>query len=173
MEGQKKQNRVVAENEVYIQRIVNAPRELVFEAWTNPEHLKRWYAPKNCTCHFTTIDSRVGGGFHGAIRHNEGRTGWFRAVYREIVRPEKLVFTLARANEAGDHVSPAEAGMPHEWPDITLVTLTFEDLGKQTRFTLQQTVDTDLATRVGALPSWLQMLDFMEEMITSNQHTTR
>ena len=169
MEAQKNKNRVVAENEVFIQRIVNAPRELVFDAWTDPEQLKRWYAPKDCTCHFKTIDSRVGGGFHGSIRHLDGRNNWFRAVYLEVVRPEKLVFTLARANEAGDHVTPAEVGMPQEWPDITLVTLTFEDLGKQTRFTLQQTVDTDLATRTGALPSWLKMLDYMEEMIKSNQ----
>jgi uncharacterized protein YndB with AHSA1/START domain len=153
-------------NEVSITRIVNAPRELVYECWTDAEHLKRWYFPNNCTVHFTYIDIKMDGGFHGAIIHkDDGRQNWFKAVFHEIVPPERLVFTLARADEKGNFITPEEAGMPREWPERTIVTLTFEDLGKQTRFTLHQTVDLDLATRTGAYPSWLQMLDRMESLI--------
>jgi uncharacterized protein YndB with AHSA1/START domain len=156
-------------NEVLITRIINAPRQLVYDCWTQLDHLKRWYAPNNCTCVFTKMDVKIGGGYHGAIIHTgDGRKNWFYAVFKEIDPPNKLVFTLARADEHGNHLSPKDAGMPHEWPEITLVTLTFEDLGKQTRFTLHQTVDLDLATRHGAYPSWLQMLDRMETLIVEN-----
>ncbi len=158
------------ENEVLITRIVNAPRKLVFEAWTEAEHLSRWYAPKDCTVVFTSVDSRVGGGYHGAIRHGNGKDNWFKAVYLEIVPPERLVFTLARADAKGNFITPEEAGMTHEWPAETIVTITLEDLGRQTRFTLHQTVDAALAQRTGALPSWLQMLDAMEQLITTTNN---
>lgn len=161
------EKKAAEKNEVLITRIVNAPRELVYDCWTKEEHLKRWYAPNDCTCSFTKIDVRIDGGFHGSIDHIDGRRNWFYAVFKEIDPPGKLVFTLARADEHGNHLSPTDAGMPGEWPDITVVTLTMEDLGgKQTRFTLHQTVDLDLATRIGAYPSWLQMLDRMESLIT-------
>ena len=159
------QKKAAEKNEVLITRIVNAPRELVYDCWTNLDHLKRWYAPNNCTVKFTKLDVKIGGGYHGAIIHADGKHYWFYAVFKEIDRPNKLVFTLARADEHGKHLSPAAANMPHEWPEITIVTLTFEDLGQQTRFTLHQTVDLDLATRTGAYPSWLQMLDKMETLI--------
>lgn len=162
---QTQQKKSGEKNDVLITRIINAPRQLVYECWTNAEHLKKWYAPTDCTCHFTSVDIKIGGGFHGSINHTDGRRNWFRAVFKEIDAPEKLVFTLARADEHGNHVSPKDAGMPAGWPDVTVVTLTFEDLGKQTRFTLHQTVDLDLATRTGAYPSWLQMLDRMESLI--------
>jgi len=152
-------------NEVLITRIINAPRQLVYDCWTKAEHLKRWYAPNDCTCLFTKIDVKIEGGYHGAIVHRDGRRNWFYAVFKEIDEPNKLVFTLARADEHGNHLSPKDAGMPHEWPEITVVTLTFEGLGKQTRFTLHQTVDLALATSHGAYPSWLQMLDKMESLI--------
>jgi len=156
-------------NEVLITRIINAPRELVYDCWTQAEHLKRWYAPNNCTCIFTKIDIQPGSGYHGAIVHTgDGKKNWFYAVFKEIDPPKKLVFTLARADEHGNHLSPKDAGMPDEWPEITVVTLTFEevDRGKQTKFTLHQTVDLALATSHGAYPSWLQMLDRMEALIT-------
>jgi uncharacterized protein YndB with AHSA1/START domain len=164
---QQKEQRTSEKNDVLITRIINASRELVYKCWTDPEHLKKWYAPTDCTCYFKTIDVRVDGGFHGSINHKDGRANWFYAVFKEIDPPHRLVFTLARADENGNHLSPKDAGMPAEWPDITVVTLTFEDLGKgkQTKFTLHQTVDLDLATRIGAYPSWLQMLDRMESLI--------
>jgi uncharacterized protein YndB with AHSA1/START domain len=154
-------------NEVLITRIVNAPRQLVYDCWTKAEHLGRWYAPDNCTCVFKKIDVKPGGGYHGAIIHMaDGRKNWFYAVFKEIDAPKKLVFTLARADEHGNHLSPKDCGMPDEWPELTVVTLTFEDLGDQTKFTLHQTVDLALATSHGAYPSWLQMLDRMEALIT-------
>ena len=162
------QKKAAEKNEVLITRIINAPRELVYDCWIDAEHLKRWYAPNNCTVRFTRVDPTIGGGYHGAIIHADGKHHWFYAVYKEMDRPKKLVFTLARADEHGNHLSPKDANMPHEWPDITVVTLTFEDLGHQTRFTLHQTVDLDLATRTGAYPSWLQMLDKMESLIVKS-----
>lgn len=152
-------------NDVLITRIINAPRQLVYDCWTRAEHLRRWYAPNDCTCEFKKIDIKVGSGYHGAIRHKDGKKNWFYSVFQEIDEPNKLVFTLARADEQGNHLSPKDAGMPHDWPETTVVTLTFDDLGNQTKFTLHQTVDLDLATRHGAYPSWLQMLDRMEALI--------
>ena len=75
-----------------------APRP-VFEAWTDPEHLQRWFAPRGCTVHFCRIDFRPGGTFHSCIRTPDGHDCWCVGIYRAIVAPERIVFTMAVADE--------------------------------------------------------------------------
>src|SRR5258706_1802173 len=82
------------EREVVITRVFDAPRELVFKAWTDPERLKRWYAPKGCTTQFLKLDFRQDGTFHSCIRSPEGHECWCKGTYHEIVVPEKIVFTV-------------------------------------------------------------------------------
>jgi uncharacterized protein YndB with AHSA1/START domain len=75
-------------------RVFDAPRELVFDAWTKSEHLVRWLGPRRLTWVVCEIDLRVGGGYRWVQRAPDGREYAFHGVYKEIVRPEKLVTTF-------------------------------------------------------------------------------
>ena len=147
---------------IRIERIFAAPRELVFEAWTKPEYLLRWYAPHGCTLHFEHIDVRPGGRFHSCIHNPSFGDCWCVGVYQEIVRPERIVFSLAIADSAGNEIDPARAGHDPQWPRETLVRVTLEDLGGSTRLILEQNALESLARKTGAYPSWLQMLDRLD-----------
>jgi uncharacterized protein YndB with AHSA1/START domain len=153
-----------AEKTVVISRVFDAPRELVFDAWTQPELLLRWFAPRGCSFHIERIDVRPGGGFHSCIRDASFEC-WCVAEYREIVRPERLVYTLAIADQQGNKVTPASVGHDARWPAETLLTVTFEEQGGQTRLTLHQDVSESLAKQTGAYPSWLEMLDRLDELL--------
>lgn len=147
--------------QVVITRVINAPRELVFKAWTDPVQLVRWYAPQGCSIEFRQIDIRQGGTFHSCIRTPQGFQCWCVGEYQEVVPPERLVFTMAIADEQGERITPAVAGHDQDWPAETTVIVTFTPLGSQTKLTLQQSVSEALARRTGAYPSWLQMLDHL------------
>src|SRR5262249_40553649 len=128
------------ENEVLVARYFEAPRSLVFRAWTEPEHLVRWYAPNGCTIEYRAIDPRPGGTFHSCIRSPDDHECWVKGVYREFVAPERLVCTLEISNEKGESVEPVAVGMDPQWPRVTILTVTFAEEGTGTRLTLHQTV---------------------------------
>lgn len=155
------------ENEIIITRVLDAPRDLVFRMWTDPEHLVAWYAPNGCTIHFAQIDVRQGGTFHSCIRTPDGRACWCKGVYRDIVRPELIVYTLAVADADGNLVGPTSVGMHPDWPRETVVTVTFAEQDNKTTVVLHQTVQESLAKLTGAYPSWLQMLDRLAETLAA------
>ena len=114
------------ERELVITRIFDAPRRLVFKMWTEPEHLVRWWGPSGFTTISGRMDVRTGGVWSRSMRAPDGRVIRKHGVYREIVTPERLVFT---------YVTDDPVGNPG--PE-TLVTVTFTDLGGKTRLTLHQ-----------------------------------
>jgi uncharacterized protein YndB with AHSA1/START domain len=75
-----------------ISRVFDAPRELVWRAFTDPEHMKQWWGPKGCVIVASKMDFRVGGTYLGAMRDPAGNVMWAKFVYREIVAPERLVW---------------------------------------------------------------------------------
>lgn len=156
-----------ASGEVHIVRTINAPRELVFAAWTDPSQLANWFAPRGCSIEFRRLEIVPGGTFHSCIRTPDGHQCWCMGEYREVDAPQRLVFTMKVADAEGNFVSPTDAGMDPEWPAETVVTVRFEADGRRTRLTLDQNVSEALAKRTGAHPSWLQMLDLMEEQLPS------
>lgn len=82
------------EREIVATRAFDAPRELVFEAWTRPDLVKRWlYGPEEWRLAVCEIDLRVGGAARFVWRHNDGREMGMSGVYREITPPERLLFT--------------------------------------------------------------------------------
>jgi uncharacterized protein YndB with AHSA1/START domain len=151
--------------QVFITRTFDAPRELVFRAWTDAAQLEQWYAPSGCSVRFTKLDLREGGEFHSCVRTPDGHDCWCKGVYREIVAPERIVYTLAVADEHGNLITPVQAGMDPEWPRETTVTVTFAEHDGKTTLTLHQTVSASLAQRTGALPSWLSMFDRLESSL--------
>ena len=118
-------------------RVFDAPRELVFRSWTEPEHLKRWWGPKGFTTPFCEIDLRPGGVFLYCMRSPEGRDHWGKGVYREIVVPERIVLTSSFADAQGNVVPATHYGMSPEWPLETLLTVAFEEEAGKTRVTLR------------------------------------
>lgn len=123
--------------ELVIIRMFDAPRERVFKAWTDPEQAKRWWGSKNYSAPVFKIDLRVGGSYLYCMRSHEGQDVWGAGEYREIVVPERLVFTDSFADEKGNIVPASHYGTPGDWPLELLVTVTFEDYDGKTKMTLR------------------------------------
>jgi uncharacterized protein YndB with AHSA1/START domain len=82
-----------SDREILLTRVFNAPRSLVFEAWTRPEHVRRWYGCGELTLTACEIDLRVGGAYGYTLRSPEGAEHTMQGVYREIAPPGRLVYT--------------------------------------------------------------------------------
>ncbi|HEX3135159.1 MAG TPA: SRPBCC domain-containing protein [Planctomycetota bacterium] len=154
-----------ADREILITRTFAAPRTLVFQAWGSAEHLRRWYAPSGCTLTSCAIDFRAGGSLRLCIRTPDGYECWCRGTYRDVVAPERIVFTLENTDASGAPLAQGANGMDPEWPTLTTVTVTFADLGATTRMTLHQTASEQVAKRTGAYPSWLSMFDRLDHLL--------
>ena len=109
-------------------RDFNAPREKVFQAWTDPDILKNWFGPKGVTTESAQIDLRVGGKYQFSLRLPDGQIATHQGVYREIDPPNKLVFTGVLDGQGCE----GSAGLYAE----TVITLEFQDTGSATRLTL-------------------------------------
>jgi len=153
------------EQEIVITRVFDAPRELVFKAWTDPGHLMRWFAPNGCTMPFCKIDLRPGGIFHYCMRMPEGRDIWGIGVYREIVAPEMIVYIDSFADAEGNPVPPAHYGISPGHPAETLVTVTFTEHDGKTTLTLRHSIPESVEEREGTQQGWTQMLDRLAEVL--------
>jgi uncharacterized protein YndB with AHSA1/START domain len=129
-------NTPAATKDLVIERIFDAPRELVWRAWTEPEHFMRWWGPKDFTSPECQIDLRVGGKYLFCMQWPDGRKNWTTGTYEEIIPLEKIVFSDHFADEDGNIVPATHYGLSEDFPTRTLVTVTFEDLGGKTRMTL-------------------------------------
>jgi uncharacterized protein YndB with AHSA1/START domain len=117
-----------AERELVVTRLIDAPRLLVFKAWTEAEQVARWWGPQGFVTTHCDMDIRPGGAFRCCMRSPAGTDHWKRGIYREIVEPERIVFTFAW--EGAD-------GRPgHE----LLTTVTFAEEAAKTRLILHQAV---------------------------------
>ena len=109
-------------DEFIISRVFDAPRERVWKAWTEAERLKQWWGPKGFTVSHCTVDLRPGGVMLYCLRSPEGDDMWGKFVYREIVKPEKLVFVVSFSDEKG---GITRHPMSPDWPREILSTVTF------------------------------------------------
>jgi uncharacterized protein YndB with AHSA1/START domain len=128
--------RNVPSKELTIKRIFDAPRKLVWKAWTEPGYVMRWWGPKFFTAPVSRIDFQVGGKYLHAMRSPEGQDFWSTGVYREIVPGEKIVATDSFADEKGNIVPASRYGMNGDWPRELLVTVTFQEHDGRTTLTL-------------------------------------
>lgn len=155
----------VTERELVITRMFDAPRELVWKAWTQCDLLKRWWGPKNFTAPYCKIDLRVGGKYLYCMRSPEGQDYWSTGVYREIAAPEKLVCTDSFADEKGNVVPASHYGMTGEWPLELQVTITFEEQSGKTKMTLRHAglPAGEMAEMTGA--GWNESFDKLAESL--------
>jgi uncharacterized protein YndB with AHSA1/START domain len=119
-----------------ITRTFDAPRELVWKAWTEPERLKRWWGPKDFTAPISKIDLRVGGKYLNCMRGPDGKDYYTTGEYVEIVPFERLVYTDSFADENGNVVPATYYGMSEDMPLQMRVTVTLDNLGGKTKMTL-------------------------------------
>jgi uncharacterized protein YndB with AHSA1/START domain len=150
------------EQELIIERIFDAPRELVFKAWTEPDRMMRWWGPKGFTTPFCKIDLRVGGTILSCMRSPEGKDYWNTGVYREIVEPERIVCTDSFADEQGNVVPASHYGMPGDWPLEMLVTVTFEEYEGKTKMTLRHVGHPSIIEQ-DASAGWNESFDKLAE----------
>ena len=119
--------------EFVITRQFDAPRELVWKAWTEAEALAQWWGPKGATIRVVKLEMRAGGMFHYAMRYTLGREMFGRFVYREIAAPERLVFVSSFSDADGGITRAPFPQLGGTWPLEVLNTLTLaEESGKTT-----------------------------------------
>jgi uncharacterized protein YndB with AHSA1/START domain len=123
--------------EVLVTRVFDAPRELVWKAWTDPKMIMKWWGPKGFTSPAARIDFRVGGSYLFCMRTPDGQELWSKGIYKEIIPMEKIVATDQFSDKDGNTISASVYGLPGDWPEYLLVTITFEDLKGRTRITLR------------------------------------
>jgi uncharacterized protein YndB with AHSA1/START domain len=150
-------------NELNITRIFNAPRERVWEAWTEPQQVKIWWGPKDFTAPFIKIDFHIDGAFLYCMESPEGEHYWSTGVFREIVEPERIVATDSFADDKGNVVPATYYGMSPDLPLEMLLTVTFEEHDGKTRLTVHHVgipigEESDLAEA-----GWNESLDKLAE----------
>src|SRR5665213_1294162 len=94
-----------SDREIVMTRVFDAPRHLVFEAWTKPEHLLQWFGPHSCPLVACEIDFCVGGAWRYILRGPDGRDMVMRGVYQEIKRPERLISTESFDDYPGESIN--------------------------------------------------------------------
>lgn len=147
------------EREVVITRVFDAPRELVFKAWTEPEHLSRWWGPSGWTNPKCEVDLRPGGAWRIIMRAPDGGEYPCGGAYREIVEPERLVFTNIAMDADG---KPLLDG---------LTTVILEEVEGKTKLTLR-TRATGLVSYAsqmlaGMEAGWSQSLEKLEQLVAT------
>jgi uncharacterized protein YndB with AHSA1/START domain len=143
------------DRQLIVTRVIDAPRALVFKAWTEPEHVARWWGPQGFTTMFCDMDIRPGGTFRFCMRSPTGTNHWKRGVYREIVEPERIVFTFAWEDAA---CNPG-----HE----LLTTVTFAEHGTKTTLTLHQAVFETVEGRDDHGRRWTSCLERFADYMTA------
>lgn len=122
-----------------ITRTFDAPRSLVFDAWTKAEHLSRWFGPKGFTTISVKNDPRPGGVYHYQMKSPTGHEMWGKWVYREITPPSRLVFVSSFSDAEGN---VARAPFSADWPLEVLSTVTLEEQDGRTTVTMRGTALT-------------------------------
>jgi uncharacterized protein YndB with AHSA1/START domain len=119
-----------------ITRTLNAPRDLVWKAWTEPERLAQWWGPKGCAIQVHKLDLRPGGIFHYTMSFPGGEDMWCRFAFREVIAPERIVWVNSFSDAEGRVTRPP---FEDNWPLEILNEVTFTEEDGRTLLTLYAT----------------------------------
>ena len=147
------------ERALTLTRVFDAPRDLVWAAWTDPRHAAQWWGPRHHPSTHVEIDARVGGRWRICLKSiADGRELWHGGVFREVVRPERLVFTFAW--DTGD--GPAEEN---------LVTITLAEEGsaggRKTRMEFRQEPFVSADEHAGHTEGWSSSFDRLDDLLVA------
>jgi uncharacterized protein YndB with AHSA1/START domain len=151
--------------EFFISRIFDAPRELVWKAWTDPKHITQWWGPKHFTAPVVEMDFRPKGKYRFVMRGPDGNEYPLIGIFREIKPPEKLVMTTDHSElPAAWHEMVNPNRDKSKEPELTGVqTVTFEKIGDKTRLTIRVRFDSaelrNALLKCGMTEGWSQTLE--------------
>lgn len=154
------------EPEFAITRLFEAPREIVFEAWTDPRYVALWWGPHGFTTPFCEMEARERGHFRLCARSSQGEETWHQGIYHEVKAPERVVSTMSFANEQGDFVSPTTYGYGVDFPSQIqdVVTFTCHE-GDRTKLTLRRNYSDALAKFYKEDERWDQALERLSHVV--------
>ncbi|MDQ3280135.1 MAG: SRPBCC domain-containing protein [Acidobacteriota bacterium] len=160
-----------------ITRTFDAPRELVWRAWTDEKHLQQWFGPAGFDRVQYRNDFRAGGSLHYALRAPDGTEIWGKWIYREIAPPERLTFVMSFSNPEG---GITRHPMSPTWPAETLSTITFSERDGKTTVTLTaipinestEERDTFVLGRPSMTQGWGGTFELLEKYL-ANERTAR
>jgi uncharacterized protein YndB with AHSA1/START domain len=142
--------------ELVIDRVFNAPRDLVWKAWTDPEMMKVWSAPRGFTIPRSEGELRVNGPWRATMVKHDGERLSLGGKYLEIFEPERLVFTHYWMDENDNPTSPE-----------TIVTVTLTERGNKTEMNFRQTGFDSAGSRKGHSGGWTECFDKLDELLAA------
>ncbi|QYO66531.1 SRPBCC domain-containing protein [Leptolyngbya sp. 7M] len=137
-----------------LERIFDAPIDLLFEVWTEPKHLVNWWGPNDFTLPHCDVDFRVGGKYRFCMRSPEGEDHWVTGEYKIIDEPSSLAFTWIREDTSGNALCD------------TLVSISLEQYNGGTRLILEHTGFDSVPYRDEHISGWGACLDRLIEYVT-------
>jgi uncharacterized protein YndB with AHSA1/START domain len=157
---------IMPDRDFIITRIFDAPRAIVFKAWTEPKQMAHWWGPHNFTNPICELDARPGGQWRIVMRGPDGSEHPARGIYREVVAPEKIVMTIDHSelsDQWHDMVNP-ERDKTKGKPSLEGVsTVTFEDQNGKTKLTIRTRFESPAIlaalTKIGMNQGWSQSLE--------------
>jgi uncharacterized protein YndB with AHSA1/START domain len=165
----------IQDKELVITRIFDAPAELVFKVWTEPEHIKNWWGPKPFTAPRCEVDLRPGGEYVYVMRSPDGQEFPVQGTFKEIEKNKKLVYTddMYKQADFWKMMIGGKVGPDVDFPALQLiVTVTFEDQGDKTKFTLTtRFVSNDLRDAMVGMQmaeGWTSSLEKFAEELTKS-----
>jgi uncharacterized protein YndB with AHSA1/START domain len=154
-----------------IDRVFDAPIDVVWRLWTDPQEFAAWYGPNGASIPVAELDVRVGGARRVGMQMetpNGPMTMWFTGEHREVVEHRRLVYTESMADESGRVLSPAEVGMPEGHPTQTEVTVELEEHDGRTRMVLTHLgIPADSPGAIG----WTMALDKLGALVKARNLT--
>lgn len=162
----------VSGNDTLFTRIINAPREPVWKAWTDPEHLAKWWGPHGMINPVCEVDLRPGGRYRIVMRDSKGVDYPITGVYEEIVVPERIVSTVNTAEHSQEwhdminrnRPGGGKAAMEMRW------AMTFDEIGGKTKITIrshfQSAADLEAFMKTGMGEGWSESLERLEALVS-------
>lgn len=149
-------------HELIVERVFDAPRELVWKAWTEPERLAHWWGPRGWATTTYEMDVKPGGVWFYCMRGPEGMESWCKTHYQEIVEPERLVYLDTFSDPQGNLAE----GMPH-----ILITTEFTEHSGKTKVTsytkLASVEDLDTLLKMGVKKGLIETWDRLAEYLAT------
>lgn len=158
-------NKAIAETprSIVFRRTFDAPRTLVWRAWTSPEMIARWWGPTGCQTSVSALDLRAGGAFRLSMRTPDGETHICAAEFEEVVAPERLVY-----RSTATRGSPCGAGLPPR----AVVTVVLRETNGRTSLTMTTVLasqsDHDAAAAAGFNEGWIATFDHLADVLAKD-----
>ena len=156
----------MTDKDLIIHRVFEAPVEVVWNAWTNPDVVQCWWGPAEFSAPFVKIDLEEGGKYLYCMRSPEGEDYWSAGEFLEI-QPMKRIFSTDHfSDEDGNLIMPADYGFEGDWPEKLEITVTFDEIpGGRTSFTLCHSGFPNQEDQDQAEQGWKESFDKLEQCL--------